>query len=103
MEKRGDKRPFCVHDFCKENQTFVLSINTFEIIVFVEGQGITELVFRIYNRWGEKVFESHDQLLGWNGIYKGVLQEVDVYTYTVEATFVNGQTLPLKGNITLLR
>ena len=72
-------------------------------IVFVEGEGITELVFRIYNRWGEKVFESHDQSLGWNGIYKGVLQEVDVYTYTVEATFVNGQTIPLKGNITLLR
>ena len=72
-------------------------------IVFVEGKGITELVFRIYNRWGEKVFESHDQSIGWNGYYKGVLQEVDVYTYTVEATFVNGQTIPLKGNITLLR
>jgi gliding motility-associated-like protein len=72
-------------------------------IVFVEGKGIVELVFRIYNRWGEKVFETHDQSIGWNGYYKGVLQEVDVYTYAVEATFVNGQTVPLKGNITLLR
>ena len=72
-------------------------------VVFVEGKGITELVFRIYNRWGEKVFESHDQSVGWNGFYKGVLQEVEVYTYTVEATFINGRTIPLKGNITLLR
>lgn len=71
--------------------------------VFVEGKGITELTFRIYNRWGEKVFETHDQSVGWNGYYKGVLQEVEVYTYTVEATFINGQTIPLKGNITLLR
>ena len=72
-------------------------------IVLVEGKGIVALTFRIYNRWGEKVFESHDQSIGWNGFYKGVLQEVDVYTYTVEATFINGQTIPLKGNITLLR
>ena len=72
-------------------------------VVYVEGKGITELLFRIYNRWGEKVFESHDQRIGWDGTYKGVLQEVDVYTYTVEATFVNRQTKMLKGNITLLR
>ena len=71
--------------------------------VFVEGKGIVELVFRIYNRWGEKVFETHDQSIGWDGYYKGVLQEVDVYSYAVEATFINGQTVPLKGNITLLR
>jgi len=72
-------------------------------VVFVEGQGIVELDFRIYNRWGEKVFESHDQTIGWDGYYKGVLQEVDAYAYTVEATFVNGQSVTLKGNITLLR
>ena len=71
--------------------------------VFVEGKGIVELVFRIYNRWGEKVFETHEQSIGWDGYYKGVLQEVDVYSYAVEATFINGQTVPLKGNITLLR
>jgi gliding motility-associated-like protein len=72
-------------------------------IVFVEGKGIVQLVFRIYNRWGEKVFESHDQTFGWDGYYKGVLQEVDAYGYTVEATFINGETVNLKGNITLLR
>jgi gliding motility-associated-like protein len=72
-------------------------------VVKVEGKGIVGLVFRIYNRWGEKVFETHDKNEGWNGIYKGILQEMDVYTYAVEATLINGQTVPLKGNITLLR
>lgn len=72
-------------------------------VVKVEGRGIVDLVFRIYNRWGEKVFETHDKNIGWDGIYKGVLQEMEVYTYAVEATLVNGETIPLKGNITLLR
>ncbi len=71
--------------------------------VRVEGRGIVGLTFRIYNRWGEKVFESNDKNIGWNGIYKGVLQEMEVYTYYVEATLINGQVVPLKGNITLLR
>lgn len=72
-------------------------------VVKVEGRGIVDLTFRIYNRWGEKVFETHDKNIGWDGIYKGMLQEMEVYTYAVEATLINGETVPLKGNITLLR
>ncbi|HWB63317.1 MAG TPA: PKD domain-containing protein, partial [Chitinophagales bacterium] len=72
-------------------------------VVKVEGSGIVAITFRIFNRWGEKVFETHDKNVGWDGTYKGVLQEVEVYTYTVEATMVNGQVIPLKGNITLLK
>ncbi|MDB5284478.1 MAG: cell surface protein, partial [Bacteroidota bacterium] len=72
-------------------------------VIKVEGRGIVEMVFRIFNRWGEKVFETNDVNQGWNGIYKGDLQEMDVFTYTVEATLINGQVVPLKGNITLLR
>ena len=104
----------CADSFCKEifvdfkpligvPNAFSPNGDGVNDVVFVEGKGIAELVFRIYNRWGEKVFETHDQSVGWNGYYKGVLQEVDVYSYAVEATFINGQTVPLKGNITLLR
>ena len=72
-------------------------------VVKIEGAGIVELVFRIYNRWGEKVFETHDKNIGWDGIYKGELQEMDAYTYSADATLVNSQVVHLKGNITLLR
>ena len=72
-------------------------------VVFVEGAGIVTLDFKIYNRWGELVFESHDQSVGWDGYYKGVLQEVNAYAYVVYATFINGTNKSLKGNITLLR
>jgi gliding motility-associated-like protein len=62
-----------------------------------------KLTFRIFNRWGEKVFETHDKNIGWDGIYKGVLQEMEVYTYSAQATLINGKDVSLKGNITLLR
>ena len=71
--------------------------------VRVEGKGITQLMFRIFNRWGELVFETTDKREGWNGMYKGALQEMDAYTYTVQATLANGKFANLKGNITLLR
>lgn len=72
-------------------------------VIRIEGKGITELEFRIYNRWGEKVFETNNKAIGWDGYYKGVLQEMEVYTYSVQASFVDGSSKQLKGNITLLR
>lgn len=72
-------------------------------VIRVEGKGIIELEFRIFNRWGEKVFETNDKSVGWDGYYKGVLQEMEAYTYSVQAKFIDGTSKSLKGNITLLR
>lgn len=72
-------------------------------VVKIEGKGIVKLTFRIFNRWGEKVFETFDKNVGWDGVYKGVLQEMEVYTYSAQATLINGKDVSLKGNITLLR
>ena len=59
-------------------------------IVKVRGFGISKLTFRIYNRWGQKVFESSDVNIGWDGTYKGNPQPMDVYAYTKEAEFFDG-------------
>ncbi|HTI09449.1 MAG TPA: PKD domain-containing protein [Puia sp.] len=72
-------------------------------IVKVMGFGITHLVFRIYNRWGQMVFQSNDPDLGWNGTYQGNLQPLGVYAYTLEAEFSNGTRVNKKGDITLIR
>jgi gliding motility-associated-like protein len=72
-------------------------------MVKVEGLGIVELEFMIFNRWGEKVFQSNDKNIGWDGVYKGVPQEMDVYAYTVKAKFLDDTRRRLNGNITLLR
>ena len=72
-------------------------------IVRVEGKGFIEFQFMIFNRWGEKVFESRDQNIGWDGIYKGQLQEMEAYAYTVKVRFLDNTRKTLTGNITLLK
>ena len=72
-------------------------------IVYVRGFAIGRMKWRIYNRFGNLVFESNSQRDGWNGKYKGVIQPMDVYAYTLEVEFTDGTRTTKKGDITLLR
>jgi len=74
-------------------------------IIYVKGWGIEELLyFRIFNRWGELVFESNDLEIGWDGYYKDALQMADTYTYTVSAKPYIQETPVLKsGFINIVR
>ncbi|HJX70586.1 MAG TPA: PKD domain-containing protein [Bacteroidales bacterium] len=73
-------------------------------VVYVKGWGIRRLVeFRIYNRYGNEVFYTDDLNQGWDGTYKGKLQNIDSYAYTVTAEMWNGQMMMKKGTVTLLR
>ncbi|MFN5324348.1 MAG: PKD domain-containing protein [Bacteroidota bacterium] len=71
--------------------------------VFVRGNTIRNLLFRIYNRWGELVFESNDPSNGWDGKYNGKLATPAVYVYYVEAICFDNQRFFKKGNISLIR
>jgi gliding motility-associated-like protein len=72
-------------------------------VVKVVGFGITHMTWRIYNRWGQMVFESINPYIGWDGTYKGTLQPMDVYAYSLEAEFSDGTHATKKGDITLIR
>ena len=72
-------------------------------IVYVRGFGIAKIMFRIYNRWGQLVFQSASESQGWDGKFKGVLQPMDAYAYTLEVEFTDGTKATKKGDITLLR
>ena len=72
-------------------------------IIKPEGFGIARVVFTIYNRWGQKLFETSDPNQGWDGTYKGVIQPMDVYVYTLQAEFTDGTKASKKGDITLIR
>jgi gliding motility-associated-like protein len=72
-------------------------------VVKVVGFGITHMDWRIYNRWGQVVFESNDPNIGWDGTYHGTVQPMDVYAYTLEAQFSDGTHTSKKGDITLIR
>lgn len=71
--------------------------------VYVRGFGIAQMNFRIYNRWGQLVFESNSPSIGWDGKHKGVLQPMDAYAYTLVVAFGDGTTMTKKGDITLIR
>lgn len=71
--------------------------------LFVHVKGINELNFFIYDRWGEKVFETHETTIGWEGTYNGMPLNSGVFAYYLKAKCKSGQELIDQGNITLLK
>jgi gliding motility-associated-like protein len=59
--------------------------------------------FRVYNRWGQLMFETSTLGVGWDGTYNGQPQVMDVYTWTVEATGLDGVHYKQAGNAILMR
>ena len=67
-------------------------------------KGLEYFEVQIFNRWGEKVFDSHDIYFRWDGVYKGVLQLPQVFVYQIKVGFLDGHVDPLKkGSVTLIR
>jgi gliding motility-associated-like protein len=61
------------------------------------------MVFAVYNRYGEKVFETHLPNKGWNGKYKGEDQRTSSFVWYVRALDKNGNVIEKKGNMVLIR
>ncbi len=67
-------------------------------------KSIVFLEIQVFNRIGEKVFESKDHDFAWDGTYKGVLLNPSVFTWQMKLTFIDGHREELrKGSVTLLR
>jgi gliding motility-associated-like protein len=64
---------------------------------------ITLNVFRIYNRWGQVVFETNDLNKGWDGNFNGTPQPIGTYVYHIDAKDNTGAVISKTGNVTLLR
>ena len=72
-------------------------------VLMVRGSAIAEVNFIIYNRWGEKVFESNSQEQGWNGYHKGQKVSPDVYGYYLKVICLAGDEYITQGNVTVLK
>jgi gliding motility-associated-like protein len=72
-------------------------------ILYVRGAAIQTMDLKIYNRWGQLVFESTSQAIGWDGTFNGEPQPIEAYAYVLDVTFIDGTAKLLKGNVTLLR
>jgi gliding motility-associated-like protein len=74
-----------------------------EIFCLMGNNCIQKLYFAIYDRWGEKIFETSDSAVCWDGKYRGRLLNTAVFVYFLKAGFTNGEEIIKKGNISLIR
>lgn len=99
---------------CDESQLFIPNLfspngDGQNDVFYPRGTGLKEIrSFRIYNRWGEVVFERrnmglNDASAGWDGTYKGSPLNPDVFVYFIEGICDTGDPVNWKGDITLIR
>lgn len=94
--------------FCEEPYIFVPNAfspdgDNINDILFVRGNVIEEMYIAIYNRWGEKVFESTKQENGWDGRFRGEYCQPGVFVYYLDIRCYGKKIFKKKGNITLIR
>ena len=71
---------------------------------YVRAYGLNQFnYFRVFDRWGQIVFETNDINVGWDGTYNGKALNTDVFVYTVEVVCTDGRTIRKRGNVTLIR
>ena len=72
--------------------------------VFYSGFDDQTYSFRIYNRWGEMLYESHDPKVGWDGTFQGHLVQDGVYTWSISfKSKENSEPYKYTGFVTLIK
>ncbi|MEZ4739648.1 MAG: gliding motility-associated C-terminal domain-containing protein [Flavobacteriales bacterium] len=72
-------------------------------ILYVRGRAISEMEFMVFDRWGEKVFETKDQGRGWDGMFQGRAVDPAVFVYHLTVYCLDGQRFFTKGNVSVIR
>lgn len=103
-----------IHIYCDESQLFIP--NSFtpnndgqNDVFYPRGNGVSIIKsFRIYNRWGELLFERssiniNDESNAWDGSFKGGTPRPDVYVYVINAVCETGEPINVKGDVTIIR
>lgn len=115
-----DTAKICVIAFCENSQVFIPNAFTpgqnTNSRFYVTATGIEKVLsFRIFNRWGQVVFERSNYtpdayktnlpniLTSWDGTFKGTIAPTDVYVYTCEVRCFNGTKFVYTGNVALIK
>ncbi len=104
----------CIRVFCESSQVFIPNAFTPDAdgindVLVVKAQGVKAVKsFRIFNRWGQMVFEKSNfppniESFGWDGKVKGIAAPPDVYVYTCEVLCENDVPYTYKGNTAILK
>jgi len=106
----------CIDSVCKEItilEEFILYVpNAFTpngdsknnlFTPVISGIDPTSYEFYVFNRWGELIYESYFPGEGWDGIYKGLMSQQDVYVWKLKVTDQTGQQHDYIGHVTLIK
>lgn len=66
-------------------------------------EGVKSVNLKIFNRWGEMIFQSDSPMKQWDGKFKNQYQSVGAYVYLAVVTQYDGKEIIYKGTVTLLR
>jgi gliding motility-associated-like protein len=67
------------------------------------GENVIKFHLEVFNRWGQRVFSSHELSKGWDGRINGILQPTGVFAWKITYTLYNEPSVKiLKGTTTLI-
>jgi len=73
-------------------------------VLNIEGSGLTNIYWAIYDRWGNLIFDTSDPTQGWDGTKSGRAMETATYVYYVKGICKKTNTnVMLKGNVSLMK
>ena len=103
-------------DSSRSNKVCVKQLKTFYMPNAFQPDGVNKLfkpastflnannyLFQIYNKWGERVFETIEPTTGWDGTINGREARMDVYVYRITYQNENFETQELRGTVALIR
>ena len=83
--------------------TFSPNGDGYNDVLYLRGNNLYGIRFSVFDRWGEKVFETTDASIGWDGRYKGKDLDPAVFMYIITVNYSDNKTVNESGNVTLVR
>ncbi len=80
-----------------------LNVNSVNDIFLPKLEGVVRFKMFVYNKWGQLLFKSEDQNIGWDGYFKGKLAPAGVYIYKLEVRYSDNRDEVIAGDVTLIR
>jgi len=72
-------------------------------ILYVKGAGFAAIDFKVYNRYGQLVFQTQDQSIGWDGTVNGKPLNQGTFAYVLDYSFQGAEGGILSGTVTLIK
>lgn len=98
------RQPTCDEDDIFLPTAFSPNGDNVNDVLFVRSNFIAEMELLIYNRWGEEVFFSDDQAVGWDGTFGGETLAPDAFAYALSVICIDGTgSYQTKGNVSIVK